>query len=326
MPIDWSPFVDLVKKHQHFLLTTHVRPDPDGLGSQLALADVLEQMGKRVQMVISSTFPPRYAFLDPGRRIARFAAPGDAYRDAQVIVVLDTGTWNQLGDFGAFMKASAAKKAVIDHHLSQDDLGAVRLLDTTSEATGRLVYEAALALGQSLSPWAASCLFAALATDTGWFRHKNTKASTFALAQALTVAGADPNQIYDDIYDQNPVVRLNLLGLILERMRVVENGKVAYSEVRNEDYIRTGAIPSDTEDAVSYTRSITGVEVGLLFLEQPAGGIKVSFRSRSSVDVARIAEQFGGGGHRLASGATLLTTLADAQTRVLDAVRKALPA
>ncbi len=324
MPIDWSPFVKLVRNHQRFLITTHVRPDPDGLGSQLALADVLEGMGRTVQMVIASAWPPRYDFLDPERRIARFQAPGDAHREVEVIVVLDTGTWNQLGDFGEWMKTSKAAKVVVDHHVTQDDLGAIALVDTSSEATGRLVFEAVQALGQPLSKRAASCLFSAVATDTGWFRHKNTTPATFALAEKLEQAGADPNYLYDAIYEQNSAARLNLLGLVLQRIRVIEDGKVALTEVLREDYAKTGAIPQDTEDAVGYTRSIVGVEVGMLFLEQPAGGIKVSFRSRSKVDVAAIAALFGGGGHRLASGATLQTTLAEAQTRVLDAVRKAL--
>jgi phosphoesterase RecJ-like protein len=222
------------------------------------------------------------------------------------------------------MKTSGAAKVVIDHHLTQDDLGAVALVDTSSEATGRLVYEAAQALGQKLSPSAASCLFAAVATDTGWFRHKNTTPLTFALAEKLQQAGADPNLLYDAIYEQNSAARLNLLGLVLQRIRVIENGQVAYSEVLRDDYAKTGAIPQDTEDAVGYTRSITGVEVGLLFLEQPQGGIKVSFRSRSKVDVAKVAAKFGGGGHKLASGATLEMPLAEAQSRVLEAIRKAL--
>jgi phosphoesterase RecJ-like protein len=288
------------------------------------LADVLESMGRRVQMVISSSFPPRYAFLDPEKQIQRYQPPGEAFQDAEVIVVLDTGTWNQVGEFGEFMKTSKAKKVVIDHHISQDDLGALLLQDTNSEATGRLIYEAVQALGQPISKKAASCMFAAVATDTGWFRHKNTTARTFELANKLTQAGADPNYLYDAIYEQNTVARVNLLGLVLERMKVIENGAIAYSEVRRDDYAKTGAIPQDTEDAVQYTRSIAGTEVGLLFLEQPAGGVKVSFRSRSKVDVAKIAEQFGGGGHRLASGATLDTSIAEAQTRVLTAVRSAL--
>lgn len=324
MPINWTPFVDLVRQHQHFLLTTHVRPDPDGLGSQLALADVLERMGKSVQMVIASDWPPRYNFLDPDRRIQRYMPPGLAHGQIEVIIVLDTGTWNQLGNFGDFMKAAPAKKIVIDHHISKDDLGALHLQDTSAEATGRLVYEAAQALGQQLSKRAASCLFAALATDTGWFRHKNTTPATFALAEKLAEAGADPNYLYDEIYEQNTVARINLLGVVLQRLQVIEGGKIAYSEVFKEDYAKTGAIPQDTEDAVNYTRSIASAEVGLLFLEQPAGGIKVSFRSRLNVDVAKIAEGFGGGGHRLASGATLNTSMAEAQARVLGAVRAAL--
>jgi bifunctional oligoribonuclease and PAP phosphatase NrnA len=323
MSIDWAPFVDLVRLHQRFLITTHVRPDPDGLGSQLALADVLEGMGKRVQMVIASSWPPRYTFLDPERRIQRFTAPSDD-KDVDVIVVLDTGTWNQLGDFGDWMRTSKAKKIVIDHHLTQDDLGAIQLVDTTSEATGRLVYEAVQALGQQVSRKAAACLFAAVATDTGWFRHKNTTAATFALAEKLTRAGADPNYLYDEIYEQNTLPRINLLGLVLQRMQLLEGGKIAYSEVFKGDYAKTGAIPQDTEDAVGYTRSITGVEVGMIFLEQPAGGIKISFRSKGKVDVAAIAKSFDGGGHRLASGATLHMTMDDAQKRVLEAVRRAL--
>ncbi len=324
MTLDWSPFVQLVQRHQRFVLTTHVRPDPDGLGSQLALADVLEGLGKDVQLVIASDWPPRYTFLDTDRRIKRFA-PGPAYQNAEVLVVLDTGTWNQLGDFGPFLKASTAAKVVIDHHLSQDDLGAIRLLDTTAEATGRLVYDAVQALGRPLSARAASALFAALATDTGWFRHKNTTAATFDLGARLIRAGADPTWLYEQIYEQSTVPRVLLTGLVLSRMRVVENGRVAYSEVHKADYPATGAIPQDTEDMINYTRSIAGVEVGLFFMEQPAGGVKISFRSRGRVDVARIAEQFGGGGHRLASGASLPTTLPEAERRVLDAVCQALP-
>jgi phosphoesterase RecJ-like protein len=324
MPLDWSPLVDVVHRHQRFVLTTHVRPDPDGLGSQIALADVLEGLGKQVQLVISSDWPPRYNFLDPQRRIARFVPPGAVYQNAEAIIVLDTGTWNQLGAFGEYLKNSPAVKLVIDHHLSQDDLGAIRLVDTTAEATGRLVYEAVQVLGRPLSVRAADALFAALATDTGWFRHKNTTPATFALAEQLVRAGADPTSLYEQIYEQSTLARLHLTGLVLSRLRVVENGKVAYTEVFKSDYTATGAIPQDTEDMINYCRSIAGVEVGLFFLEQPAGGIKVSFRSRSHVDVARLAEQFGGGGHRFAAGATLSTTLPEAQRRVLDAVQAAL--
>ncbi len=324
MAIDWSGFVDFVQRHRRFLLTTHVRPDADGLGSVLALAEALETLGKEARMVIASSWPPQYDFLDPGRRIARFESPGNSWRNCDAIVVLDTGTWNQLGDFGTFMKSLPAAKAVIDHHVSHDDLGAVRFVDTSAEATGRLVAEAMEALGASLTPTSANMLFAAVATDTGWFRHANLTPATFALAEKLMKAGARPTWLYEQIHEQNTLPRLRLWGRALEDLQTAEGGRVAFIEVHLDDYRATDAIPSDTEDLINYTRSLAGVEVGLLFAEQQAGGVKVSFRSRGAVDVARLAESFGGGGHRLASGAILNASLASARARVLQAVHDAL--
>lgn len=326
MPLDWTPFVDLVNRHQHFLITTHVRPDGDGLGSMLALADTLEAQGKTVHTVVASALVPRYDFLDPQRRVQRFSLPGDAYRAAEAILVLDTGTWNQLGDFGTFMRTLQVPKLVIDHHMTQDNLGGVALVDTSAEATGRLIHEAIGALGRTPSPAAAQALFVAVAMDTGWFRHNNTTPATFKLASALVTAGARPTEAYEALFEQSSLARLKLVGLVLQRLQVVHHGQVAYTEVHRGDYATTGATPQDTEDLINYTRSISGVEVGLFFLEQPRGGVKVSFRSRSRLDVARLAEQFGGGGHRLASGAILETSLDEARGRVLAAVISALDA
>jgi len=326
MPIDWTPFVEIVRPRQRFVLTTHVRPDGDGLGSMLALADALHRQGKAARMVVASSVPPRYDFLDPERRICRFQPPGDEYRDAEAVVVLDTGAWGQLGDFGNFLRSLTVPKVVIDHHLTQDDLGAVRLVDTTAEATGRLVFEAVSALGGPLSEGAAHALFVAVAMDTGWFRHSNTTPATFALAARLQEAGARPTEAYGELFERNSLGRLRLTGLVLQRLTTVHGGRTAYTEIRKGDYEATGSTPQDSEDLVNYTRGLEGVEVGLFFMEQPRGGVKVSFRSRGAVDVARLAEQFGGGGHKLASGAILDTTLAEARNRVLDAVRTALEA
>jgi phosphoesterase RecJ-like protein len=324
MPIDWSPFVDLVGRHQRFLLTTHVRPDGDGLGSMLALADVLQRHDKTVRMTVASVLPTRYDFLDPQRRVQRFTPPGDEWRATDLVLVLDTGTWNQLGDFGPFLRSLPVPKVVIDHHLTQDDLGAHRFVDVTAEATGRLVFEAITALGGPLPETAAHALFVALAMDTGWFRHHNTTPATFTLASVLVKSGARPTTAYEHLFEQNSLGRLRLTGLILDRLQLAHSGQVAYTEIHRGDYEATGATPQDTEDLINYTRSLASVEVGLFFMEQPRGGVKVSFRSRDRVDVARIAEQFGGGGHRLASGTVLHTSLDEARTRILQAVGAAL--
>jgi phosphoesterase RecJ-like protein len=324
MGIDWTPFVELVRRHQRFLLTTHVRPDGDGLGAMQALAEVLQQRGKEVYRVIGSVFPPRYRFMDREGRIERFTPPGERWARSEVVVVLDTGTWNQLGDLAPFLRTLSVPKVVIDHHLTQDDLGALQLIDTTAEATGRLVYEAIRALGGSLPERAASALFVALAMDTGWFRHSNTSAATFRLAAELLAAGACPETLYEPLFEDNSLPRMKLMGLVLDRLQVACDGQVGFSEIRREDYAATGATPQDSEDLVNFTRSLAGVEVGILFMEQPRGGVKVSWRSRARVDVARLAEGFGGGGHQRAAGAQVNGSLADVRAQILERVAAAL--
>jgi phosphoesterase RecJ-like protein len=324
MPLDWTPLVEIIKENQRFLLTTHIRPDADGLGSLLALGEWLQRAGKEVRRIVASSWPPRYDFLDPEKTIERFTLPGDTWNGSDVVIVLDTGTWNQLGDFGTFLRESPALKVVIDHHLSQDELGARRFVDTSAEATGRLVYELIVALGGPLTPSMAHNLFGAVATDTGWFRHSNATAATFGLAEKLVAAGAKPTPLYDHLYEQSTLPRMKLMGTVLSRLQLVEDNQVAFTYVVRDDYASTGASTPDTEDLVNFTRAIAGVEVGIFFMEQPRGGVKVSFRSRSRVDVAKVAESFGGGGHRLASGAIVEGTLSEVRNRVLAAVHLAL--
>src|SRR5262245_14931793 len=141
MPLDWTPFVEAVRGNQRFLLTTHIRPDGDGLGSMKALADALKGQAKEVQLVIASSMPERYRFLDAEGQINRCSSADECGRKPDVAIVLDTGTWNQLGDFAAYFRTLQAKRFVIDHHVTQDDLGAVKFVDVSAEATGRLVYE-----------------------------------------------------------------------------------------------------------------------------------------------------------------------------------------
>jgi phosphoesterase RecJ-like protein len=324
MAVDWQPLVNLVARCRRFLLTTHMRPDGDGLGSMVALAAALRAKGKSVRLVIPSSFPSRYDFLDPQREIAEFSpdqAPSLAETDA--MIVIDTGTWNQLGKVGDFMRGLTVPKVVIDHHPTQDDLGALRLVDTSAEAVGRLVHEAIAALDYPLTTLAAHALFAALAMDTGWFRHRNTTAATFRLAADLTAAGAQPDELHRLLFDRNRLGRVKLAGLVMQRLTVEPSDRIAHSYILRTDYPETGAVPADSEDLVNHTLSVEGVEVGLLFLEQPAGGTKVSLRSRGKLNVGKIAEHFGGGGHAAAAGMILATDLPTLRTEVLGQIRQA---
>lgn len=322
--LDWTPFLDFIRAPQRFLLLTHVRPDGDAIGSQLGMADLLDQHGKTARVVIASGLPDRYRFMDPTGRIERYSGGSDCFRTADAIIVLDTGTWNQLGDCANPVRTAAVPKMVIDHHRTQDDLGAIRMVDVAAEATGRLVYQAFQAAGKHPSPHAASGLFVALAMDTGWFHHSMTAADTFTLAGYLTEHGANPCWLHEQLYEHNSLGRLRLQGKMLDRLDLVCGGKVAISEIHTVDYPATASRPQDTEDFVQILRTIAGVELGLLLIEQHDGKVKVSFRSRPSVDVSVLAEQFGGGGHKQASGATILGSMADARQRLLAAVTAAL--
>ncbi len=326
MPLDWSPLVRLIHANDDILLMTHIRPDADGLGSQLALHDALTAIGKRSRVVIASKLPPRYQFLDPDEKVIEqfTAATADRFRNVGAVIVMDTGTWGQLGDFGPFMRTLSVPKAVVDHHRTQDDLGGLQLVDTSAEATGRMSYEIIRALGAPLSAKAAHKLFMALALDTGWFRHPNTTAATFALAHELVTAGANPPPLYEQLFECAPVARLRLLGVALERLQTRAGGQICFTEIVLSDYADTGSVPGDTEDLIDYPRRVDGVEVALVFIEQPEGGTKVSFRARSRVDVSKVAEQFGGGGHKLASGARDDRDLPTVREAVIAAVEQAL--
>ena len=326
MSIDWPRFVEIVRAHDRILLTSHIRPDCDALGSELGMAGVLESLGKQVRIVNGMATPPNLAFIDPQRRIGVIGQTVQSAElaNVQLIMILDTSAWAQLGPMSDYLRASNAKKIILDHHVSQDDLGAEAFKNTTAEAAGRLVLEAAEALGVQLTPEIARPLFAAVATDTGWFRFGSASAGTYRIAAKLIDAGANPAAIYGSLYEQDTLGRVRLRGEILARVATELDGKLAHTYVLKEDFIRTGAVASDTEDAINMALGIAGTQFAFILVEQPTGGFKISFRSRGHVDCNQLASQYGGGGHKAAAGAFLAGSFAEVQPRVLDAVRAAM--
>jgi bifunctional oligoribonuclease and PAP phosphatase NrnA len=329
MTIDWSPLKDLIETHDRFLVTTHVRPDGDALGSEVGMAGLLRQKGKDVRVVNSSPMPPRYDFLDPDKQLFEWfgaVVKPAQLADREVAIILDLSSWNQLGDMAELIRRFPGPRVVIDHHVSQDDLGATVFKDSTAEATGMLVLKAFPALGGQLTPEISQGLLTAIAMDTGWFHHSNTRAGTLRAVADLVDAGAPINQIYRNLFEQNTLARLKLIGETLRNLKTDMGGRVAYATITKDDLLKSGAIPQDSEDLVDFTVSLRGVDLGLLFSEQLRGGAKVSIRTRSGVDCAALAAQFGGGGHKEAAGATINAPMAECVTRVLEAARRTLVA
>ncbi|HQR09114.1 MAG TPA: bifunctional oligoribonuclease/PAP phosphatase NrnA [Gemmatales bacterium] len=321
MSIDWNVFKEFVKTPQRFVISTHMRPDGDALGSALALSHALGLLGKQTQVVIASPLPPRYYSLVNRAEILEIDPNNEAaIGQADAIIIVDTGTWNQLGKFGDWMRRQNVPKLVIDHHRTQDDLKGERLVDIEAEACGRLIYQAIQALGVTCTKEIATFLFLALSTDTGWFHHRNVTAETFTLAADLTKAGADPTTLYQLLYDCNTLGRQKLMGHVLQTLDIAHGGDLCHASVTLADYLRVGAMPLDSEDLVNLTLTVAGVDVGVLFLEQPVGGTKVSFRSRGTLDCSKLAELYGGGGHSAAAGAIIKKPIQEVRVEVLQEV------
>src|SRR6476660_4381440 len=286
MPIDWRQFTKLVGEAQSFVLTSHMRPDCDAIGSEIGLALALRSLGKTVRIVNADPVPPHIAFIDPNhdvRVLGRDTTETDLKSD--VLAVLDTSAWSQLGPMADVVRNTSARRVVIDHHVSQDDMSAEVFKDTSSESSGRLVLEAIESLGATLTPQIANPLFAAIATDTGWFRFSSVGEATLAAAARLVAAGARPSTVFAALYEQNSLARLLLQGRILKNVKSNLGGRLLSTAITQADGDAIGAEPTDTEDVGSRLLSVAGVEVAILFLELTPRETKVSLRSRSAFDV-----------------------------------------
>ena len=321
MTIDWQPLRKIAESHNSFLLTSHCRADCDAIGSELAMAELLESLGKKVRIVNGDEVPNHIRFFDPGHRVETLnqgVTPAEL-ADIEVLMVLDTSAWGQLGPMGEVVKNFAGTRVVIDHHVSQDDMQAVVFKDATSEATGRLVLEFCEAMGVPLTPTLGQILFTAIATDTGWFRFSSVTEQTFLALAKLVAAGANPPAIFAALYEQHTLARLMLRARILANIESLAGGKLMTTYVMQKDFIETGAEPSDTEDVINTLLTVAGTQVAVLFVEFKKM-TKVSLRSRTDFDVRAVAERFGGGGHRAAAGIAIEGNIEAARKAVVEAL------
>jgi phosphoesterase RecJ-like protein len=324
--VPWPRFVDVVNRCQRFVLTSHVRPDCDALGSELAMAAILETLGKEVLICNAFAVPAGLRLIDPDHRLKQIDVDvmPDEIQHFDALMILDTSAWAQLGAMGEVIRSFGGIKMVLDHHVSEDDLGAELFKDIGAEATGRLVVDAADQLGVALTPAIAKPAYMALATDTGWFRFSSTNAGTLRTAARLLDVGVKPDEVYRDLYENDSLGRLRLIGRTLARAQVELDGHLIYTWIEKSDFEAAGAAPPDSEDIINMTLAVSGTRAAVMFVEQPRGGFKISFRSRSDLDCSKMAELFGGGGHRKAAGALLNEPLDAVRTKVLDAMRAAM--
>lgn len=296
---------DIIERSRQFVLTTHVNPDGDGLGCEVALAEYLLSQGKEVAILNHSATPDYYRFLDAKQLIVQFSPEKHAsiIEKADVIFILDTNTPDRLVGMKHSVISSRAKKICIDHHLDKAEFSDLYILNEPSAATGEILYRLlAFLASDKFSTETATALYTAIMTDTGSFRFPKTTPELHRLIAHLIECGADPAAVYQNVYEQGSVGRLQLLGKALSTLHVSHGGAVASICVTRAMFRETATSEPDTDNLVNYTLSISGVQIGLMFTEL-TDGVKVSFRSKGEIWINKLAKEFGGNGHKNAAGA-----------------------
>lgn len=311
---------DALRDHQSFVLLSHVRPDGDAIGSQLALGFSLLAMGKSVRMINDDGLPENLAFLPGSQRIE---LPPLEPLKVEVAIALDTATKPRLGDSSLHAASKAGLWLNIDHHISNPEYGDLNLIDPTSPATGQILYELIKTQRMPMPRETVDAIYVAVSTDTGSFQYPSTTAKTYEMAADLVHRGVDVGVINSKTYDEQPFRRLELMNALLQTLERTPDGMVAYWELREKTRIDLALLPEDSEGLIDVIRGIKGVQLAVFFEELPDGKVRVSLRSKTRLlDVCAIAVEFGGGGHALAAGIRMKGPLDEAKARVLDAIRR----
>jgi bifunctional oligoribonuclease and PAP phosphatase NrnA len=307
-----AAILQVIRDGERFLVCSHSRPDGDAVGSVLAMGKFLEQLGKRADLVTADRIPVVYRKL-PGAEGMRTALRVHGPYDAAILLECDSAERTRLRGLERFPIVN------IDHHASGRAWGQVNWIDREAASVGELVYRLIKAAGATLTPEIATCLYTTLLTDTGGFIYGGVRATTFALAAELVVAGADPIRISKDTYFCTPMSKLLLLGAALNNLH--REGRIAWMWITHHDMVRTCAAEEDCEGIVNYALSIADVEAAVFLRELPEQRIRMSLRSKGKINVAAIAEGLGGGGHENAAGCTVDGPLGRALEEILAELR-----
>lgn len=292
----------LIRQGNRFLLSSHVNPDGDAIGSELGLARVLRKLGKSAVVWNADATPPIYSPLPGSARIHSGQEPPAGFPEAfDGVFVLECPSLDRTG-LDTQLAAAGKPLVNVDHHLGNQHYAQVNWVDTAAPALGEMVHRLAQALKVAMDPETATCLFLTLVTDTGGFRFANATAEAFEAAATLVRDGAQPDLVSQWLHESRPEASLRLLGAMLQSLELHDHGRVATAVISEEMFARCGAAPGDTEGLVDYPRSIAGVEAVALFRQTGADRYKVSLRSRGEVDVEQLARRHGGGGHKNAAG------------------------
>ncbi|OPJ57136.1 DHH family phosphoesterase [Alkalithermobacter paradoxus] len=305
--------IEKIKGSETIVITSHYSPDGDSIGSSTALYHALRSLNKEVYIIIDDVLPQNLKFLYNEVTINK---SDDIKLQNYILVSLDCGDKSRLC-CSQSIKENAESIINIDHHASNDSFGNINYVDSKASSTCELIYNIICAIDENLiDKKIGKCLYTGLITDTGNFMYSNATPSSFVMASNLINIGIDKQNIIENIYQSNPLNLVKLIGEVIGTLNVLEE-RIAYIQVTKEIMNKYNVDFNDIDGIVNYARDIFGVEVGILFKEKSPNEIKVSFRSKSYVNVNEIAGKFRGGGHKRASGCTINMSLNDAKEVVL---------
>jgi phosphoesterase RecJ-like protein len=313
--------IKTIRANNRFLITAHVNLEGDSLGSQLAMKELLDALGKEAFIYDADQVPEHLRFLPKADRVLNKITSADKF---DVALVLDCPTLKRVGKVADSIKDKFIVN--IDHHISNEKFGRINWVDAKASSAGEMVYRLFKDMDVELTKEAALCLYIAILTDTGSFNYDNTSKVTHEIAGELLGYGLDPAEVSENVYERRDIADIKLLGRVLSTVKVDKTGDIAYMELTKKMLEETGADISKSEGLVNYARSIDKVMVAMLFREDPKypGKIHVSFRAKADADVNKIASSFGGGGHTKASGCVIDGTLAEVENKVIAKVEEML--
>jgi len=307
--------LEVIRRGERFLVCSHSRPDGDAVGSMLAMGILLEKLGKRADLVSADRVPVVYRALPGVDKIEKALRVQGRY-DAVILLECDGLERTRLQGLEKFYQIN------IDHHASGMEFANLNWIDHHAACAGEMVHRLFKAAGVALTTDAATCIYTTVLTDTGGFIYGGTRASTFELARDLTIAGADPIKVAQQVYFSTPMSKLLLLGAALKNLH--REARLAWLWVTHEDMVRSCAAEEDCEGIVNYALSIAEVHAAVFLRELEEGRIRVSLRGKGKINVAEIAERLGGGGHENAAGCTLDGPLKRAKEQILHELNAAL--
>ena len=320
----WQEIVDIINEGKKFIITTHLFSEGDAIGSELALKRFLCGLNKDAVIVNNEALPAVYRCFDTDRDV-KFLRNKDVninLNDFDAIFIVDVADWSQLGDFADMIKASSITKICIDHHASNPGYADINVIDKHASSAGELIFDLITNMNGKITLEVATPLYLSIATDTGWFKFSNTSAKALKACSDLIQIGVKSEIIYEQLFQTKQMSYLKLLTLALGILRQECEGKVVWTKL-TKDMIKSSGVPFvDTDVIIDLIRAVKEVEVVIIFREIGNRKTKISLRSKHTVDVAKLASDFGGGGHVRAAGASIPEPIDTAIGNVISGVRE----